>query len=128
MLGIKGLQKPTENFTGRRNSLHRNTITGHPLEVVWKRSGFGLVLQPDLRRRVRAHGLPGQGLMVELRGRAYPKRGAEFRSEEHTSELQSRGLISYAAFCLTKKFEPPSGGRIPSAAFCLKKNTPARAL
>src|ERR1043165_10118631 len=25
------------------------------------------------------------------------------RSEEHTSELQSRGLISYAAFCLKKR-------------------------
>src|ERR1043165_10153547 len=25
------------------------------------------------------------------------------RSEEHTSELQSRGLISYAVFCLKKK-------------------------
>src|ERR1043165_10265746 len=25
------------------------------------------------------------------------------RSEEHTSELQSRGLISYAVFCLTKQ-------------------------
>src|ERR1043165_10164985 len=25
----------------------------------------------------------------------------QFRSEEHTSELQSRGLISYAVFCLT---------------------------
>src|ERR1043165_4865245 len=28
------------------------------------------------------------------------------RSEEHTSELQSRGLISYAVFCLKKKMEP----------------------
>ena len=27
------------------------------------------------------------------------------RSEEHTSELQSRGLISYAVFCLKKKKE-----------------------
>src|SRR5213596_4106177 len=26
-----------------------------------------------------------------------------FRSEEHTSELQSHGLISYAVFCLKKK-------------------------
>src|SRR5213594_2849963 len=26
-----------------------------------------------------------------------------FRSEEHTSELQSRTLISYAVFCLKKK-------------------------
>src|ERR1043165_9196161 len=30
--------------------------------------------------------------------------GEEFmQSEEHTSELQSRGLISYAAFCLKKR-------------------------
>src|ERR1043165_10210836 len=28
------------------------------------------------------------------------------RSEEHTSELQSRGLISYAVFCLKKKIKP----------------------
>src|ERR1043165_7931227 len=28
---------------------------------------------------------------------------AAVRSEEHTSELQSRGLISYAVFCLKKK-------------------------
>ena len=28
---------------------------------------------------------------------------AHIRSEEHTSELQSRGLISYAVFCLKKK-------------------------
>src|SRR5216110_2249659 len=29
--------------------------------------------------------------------------GAKLRSEEHTSELQSRELISYAVFCLKKK-------------------------
>src|ERR1043165_6278904 len=29
-----------------------------------------------------------------------PRRKHELRSEEHTSELQSRGLISYAVFCL----------------------------
>src|SRR5213594_4731878 len=29
--------------------------------------------------------------------------GGEARSEEHTSELQSRTLISYAVFCLKKK-------------------------
>src|SRR5213594_4312066 len=29
--------------------------------------------------------------------------GARRRSEEHTSELQSRTLISYAVFCLKKK-------------------------
>ena len=30
-------------------------------------------------------------------------KSADNRSEEHTSELQSRGLISYAVFCLKKK-------------------------
>src|SRR3546814_1635824 len=32
-----------------------------------------------------------------------PVTGDEFRSEEHTSELQSLMRISYAAFCLKKK-------------------------
>src|ERR1043165_10022530 len=37
-------------------------------------------------------------------GRACGAAVAQFRnrSEEHTSELQSRGLISYAVFCLKK--------------------------
>src|ERR1043165_9998666 len=35
------------------------------------------------------------------RGRRGPR--CRDRSEEHTSELQSRGLISYAVFCLKKK-------------------------
>src|ERR1043165_1057289 len=37
------------------------------------------------------------------------------RSEEHTSELQSRGLISYAGFCLKKKQRIPwhSPGQAP---------------
>src|ERR1043165_5762695 len=48
------------------------------------------------------------------------------RSEEHTSELQSRGLISYAVFCLKKKktakhyslvrsLSPPCARRRPTA-------------
>src|SRR6188474_3966316 len=43
------------------------------------------------RRRERAHG-----------AEAHHPRGAA-RSEEHTSELQSRNDISYAVFCLKKK-------------------------
>ena len=42
----------------------------------------------------------------------YKKQGPTFRSEEHTSELQSRETISYAVFCLKKKKKthliPPS--------------------
>ena len=33
----------------------------------------------------------------------FRKHNGALRSEEHTSELQSRGLISYAVFCLKKK-------------------------
>src|SRR3546814_7558602 len=36
-------------------------------------------------------------------GRCCPPAGRPFRSEEHTSELQSLMRISYAVFCLKKK-------------------------
>src|SRR5213596_4315969 len=39
-----------------------------------------------------------RGEVVHREGRCH-----ERRSEEHTSELQSHGLISYAVFCLKKK-------------------------
>src|ERR1043165_10250795 len=38
------------------------------------------------------------------------------RSEEHTSELQSRGLISHAVFCLKKNTRWPQGAGSRSAA------------
>src|ERR1043165_7390545 len=41
----------------------------------------------------------GNGAAVKWTG----KGTSTSRSEEHTSELQSRGLISYAVFCLKKK-------------------------
>ena len=45
-------------------------------------------------------------LRFDRRFRATQKRlKAEFRSEEHTSELQSQSTISYAVFCLKKKKE-----------------------
>src|SRR5216117_4495051 len=37
------------------------------------------------------------------RRRRHPDPGRDGRSEEHTSELQSPFLISYAVFCLKKK-------------------------
>src|SRR5213596_4276746 len=44
---------------------------------------------------------------------------AASRSEEHTSELQSHGLISYAVFCSKKKTPepgPPTRAHLVSAA------------
>src|SRR3546814_5471292 len=48
-------------------------------------------LRLDQLRRVRRHGDRGGG------------DGGQWRSEEHTSELQSLMRISYAVFCLKKK-------------------------
>src|ERR1043165_10204031 len=50
---------------------------------------------------------PGEG---RQRGKA-----KAFRSEEHTSELQSRGLISYAVFCLKKKKKKQKDTRTQTA-------------
>src|SRR3546814_10319714 len=74
--------------------------------------------QPRLRRVARVHrGVPkqeninpriaasGRGI-ARQRGAALPRLHpweAAFRSEEHTSELQSLMRTSYAVFCLTKK-------------------------
>src|ERR1043165_5330064 len=42
--------------------------------------------------------------LLERQGARFEEQRVErlHRSEEHTSELQSRGLISYAVFCLKK--------------------------
>src|SRR3546814_7475740 len=51
-----------------------------------------------------AAGVCGVGLCVVNRGRGDDP-GPESRSEEHTSELQSLMSISYAVFCLKKKYK-----------------------
>src|SRR3546814_10187256 len=48
--------------------------------------------------------VPVQALIVRARPTDGPRIGQHrFRSEEHTSELQSLMRISYAVFCLKKK-------------------------
>ena len=42
-------------------------------------------------------------LAAEVLHMIRPHVNAGITTEEHTSELQSRGLISYAVFCLKKK-------------------------
>ena len=48
----------------------------------------------------RGQGVAITQVMVQKSDTTKPQ---PLRSEEHTSELQSRGLISYAVFCLKKK-------------------------
>src|ERR1043166_3735952 len=49
------------------------------------------------------------------RDRGVACRQTHHRSEEHTSELQSRFGNSYAVFCLKKKKTPPGAGDAPSS-------------
>ena len=62
--------------------------------------GYGLLLNynRELFRQDAFAGLVLTALLAPV-GMGY----AEARSEEHTSELQSRQVISYAVFCLKKK-------------------------
>src|SRR5213596_1417754 len=52
-------------------------------------------------RRLPGRSTPRRRVSRTDRGRSTPAGRA--RSEEHTSELQSHGLMSYAVFCLKKK-------------------------
>src|SRR3546814_8139775 len=51
------------------------------------------------------HRLRGQAQVRADRDLALDQEADDFRSEEHTSELQSLMRISYAVFCLKKKKE-----------------------
>src|SRR3546814_1218503 len=52
--------------------------------------------------------------LIEVDECAAPK--GSYRSEEHTSELQSLMSISYAVFCLKKKIRPPQLTTTPTPA------------
>src|SRR3546814_7043340 len=61
-------------------------------------------LRPAPRQRERQRQiLPRAGVGALLAGRAGQDVNRRFRSEEHTSELQSLMRISYAVFCLKQK-------------------------
>src|SRR3546814_8791959 len=77
---------------------HRPVLQGASSNTSWSRamaSGLG-PLAPQSRGRSA-----GSGLVAGRFGAT--SAWTPFRSEEHTSELQSLMRISYAVFCLTKK-------------------------
>src|SRR5216110_3947126 len=81
-------------------------------------------------RSTQAHTLfPYTTLFRSHHSRCAPRAKSHFsasrpsaRSEEHTSELQSRELISYAVFCLKKK-KKKNGMRYVNCRSFIDKNT-----
>src|SRR3546814_3349404 len=65
-----------------------------------KRNAFSPEMRDDLIRHLET-------LQRDPSCRAIVLQGADGRSEEHTSELQSLMRISYAVFCLKKKKKTP---------------------
>src|SRR3546814_8712126 len=93
----------------RRPPRSTRTDTLFPYTTLFRsRRDFGVrTLAPGLRlgcRRSRPRGLPGRDrVSISFCRRSPSTAGRPFRSEEHTSELQSLMRISYAVFCLKKK-------------------------
>src|SRR3546814_3100630 len=71
--------------------------------VLWRGAGTaGRGLVPGVSANSPSPGLPGAWQRVAV-NRKPTHDLARYRSEEHTSELQSLMRISYAVFCLKKK-------------------------
>src|SRR3546814_2068176 len=68
--------------------------------VLAQRVGIGLDGKRRAAREADAAMIAGAGIAVDTEALAH------YRSEEHTSELQSLMRISYAVFCLKKKKYP----------------------
>src|SRR3546814_1494337 len=85
------------------------TDTLFPYTTLFRSVGKPRPVQLLAKRHARLQARPGPGeRQVRTAGvdrrTQYPRRKARsFRSEEHTSELQSLMRISYAVFCLKKK-------------------------
>src|SRR3546814_7068401 len=85
----------------RHHPLHSGHGFAHPGDQPGLAAArLGGLLHPDLASRDR-----GVHRAAPTDRRRPQPQGAEPRSEEHTSELQSLMRISYAVFCLKKKTE-----------------------
>src|SRR3546814_5653964 len=96
----------------RRPPRSTRTDTLCPYTTLFRsnRGPSGTPQQPDIKEKpgirldfVARQGITLLGTEVELKFEARNLTGTRYRSEEHTSELQSLMRISYAVFCLKKK-------------------------
>src|SRR3546814_9213850 len=93
-------RKSGNRFSAQRDATATNN--SKPLDTHFARLTVAKTCRRAYMRRshgrYRSHADPRAG--------GSPPRRARYRSEEHTSELQSLMRISYAVFCLKKKNKP----------------------
>ena len=78
---------------------HSRVHKGHDLKILYKSLGKDLQQKIESNFRVADRGTQSISDLME----EFSKTFIDWRSEEHTSELQSHSFISYAVFCLKKK-------------------------
>src|SRR3546814_2121601 len=102
-LGEPADPKLPPNSFDRVLMVHMYHEIQQPYEFLWRLrpslAATGEVIVVDADRVPQNHGMPPKLLECEFAAVGY-------RSEEHTSELQSLMRISYAVFCLKKKHKP----------------------
>src|SRR3546814_10554553 len=82
---------------------HAGTFNNNVLSMSAGIAGLRDVLTPEASKRLNDGGNdPRERLKRTLDARGVPGTVTGYRSEEHTSELQSLMRISYAVFCLKK--------------------------
>src|SRR3546814_7180738 len=88
----------------RRPPRSTRTDTLFPYTTLFRSAYLSLAQYPGFVPQMTAgKGFIALAALIFAKWRPWPVMGACFRSEEHTSELQSLMRISYAVFCLKKK-------------------------
>src|SRR3546814_3980287 len=90
-------------YTTLFRSLERKSaeyVLGRIRAGVLEQGSMALMDRAQAGQRMHEEGLIHQGVELSFDG---DSQRVDFRSEEHTSELQSLMRISYAVFCLKKK-------------------------
>src|SRR3546814_10740387 len=85
----------------RRPPRSTRTDTLFPYTTLFRSDALHVAIDEAVQHHVAHDQNPGGGKIDQIGGKI--GHGFRYRSEEHTSELQSLMRISYAVFCLKKK-------------------------
>ena len=96
LYGMNAMGDGLAKVSGGKLEKILENLTSNPIKAVLLGAGVTAVIQSSSATTVMVVGFVNSGIMK------LSQAVGVIRSEEHTSELQSRGLISYAVFCSKK--------------------------